>query len=643
MELEEKTEIEEVGEVEEVEKPKVKRPKKPSRAVQGKAANFVTNLKTSYKNSSELQRRRLNRVYAAVRTFEGEKRAAWAFATKVNKAFEIENKIQSRLTSNNPKFIASLGDSVTEIADRYYPVDKEEQNPEVVAQRRIFEKDIAEWGKTIQQYLNNAFAHASFSQEIRRAAKTLVRFGNVYGLIDYKTKPYRYVKNGKMETKRGKEYPCLESMSFIDVLVDPRFHETENSPGVIWRHENVRLSELLDQSDELINLDKIKMQPGGMASTEKQFIYSIVIPGAAAWQDNETKCKKLNVDKFYGYFSPTGSPKDESIYEIWVVNDSLVIKCEEIREIPLKSCACFEDPEQHFAVGFIEPIIGLMEELNFKRNAANDYINQSLYRSYIYDINSGIDPKQLIGGRPNALIATTGLNAKEVFEQHLVEIPHRQIPNEYFANANELNREIQSSSFTIDTTATTSQQGFTNTATGQRIRAYETNTVYAEILRHFEDWLVKLAYQMLEELYYNMDEDIILEEMGEGSKRILRKIMLEDVSLRYNIKVEAGSSSFDSIEQKRDDALALATLAQKFKESGADVNMNLPAERAFSTFENINVRELIRPNTDVLKSMLGGAPTNVNLDVQEKTTEEPQPTLNNPVELTDAIVSGKLQ
>lgn len=635
-------EIEEVEVEEDEQESRPRRKKKVSIKQQADAVAAVVDVKSNYKTYSTLQIARLNRIYAAVRTFEGVKRAAWANAFKVNKAFEIENKITSRLTANNPKFIATLEETPTEIADRYYPVKEGETDPAVLEERAKFEADIAGWNKAIQTYLNNAFALRDFSLAIRRAAKTLVRYGNVYGTIDYKVQEYRYIeKDGTIKRKTGKEIPVLTSMSFTDILVDPRFHETENSPGVIWRHENVRLAELLAQDDELINLDKIKNQPASQTSNEKQWIYSIVIPGASTAGDATIKAKSLTVDKFYGYYSPTGKPEDEGIYEIWTVNDALCIKFQEIREIPIISCVCFDDPEQHYGVGFLEPMLGLQEEADFKRNAANDYINQSLYRSWILDAQSGIDPKQLIGAAPNALIMTSGI-AGEVLGQHLVEVPHRPIPSEYFSISNEINRDIQSVSFTIDTTTTSSQQGFTNTATGQRIRAFETNTVYADILRHFETWLEKLAYQMLEELRYNMHEDIILEYMGDNSKILLKKIMLEDVPLRYTIKVEAGSSSYDTIEARRDDAIALGTLAEQFKKSGSNVNMDSIAEKAFSTFEGVDVSKILNKNKESLDMLMGGMAQPGGAPKFPSGDLSPAPSLDNPQELTDAVVSGKM-
>ena len=79
---------------------------------------------------------------------------------------------------------------------------------------------------------------------------------------------------------------------------------------------------------------------------------------------------------------------DERLYEIWVVNNMLVIKVEEITQIPIEQIRCFEDTETNLATGFLEAIVGLQKEMNFKKNSASEYINHALNRSWLRSPNS---------------------------------------------------------------------------------------------------------------------------------------------------------------------------------------------------------------------------------------------------------------
>jgi hypothetical protein len=110
----------------------------------------------------------------------------------------------------------------------------------------------------------------------------------------------------------------------------------------------------------------------------------------------------------------------------------------------------------------VEPIASLQEEANFKKNSASEYINNALNRSWLWSPNSGVNPRDLVS-RPNNIIATT---ADAITAQNnLVELPHRQLTTDYFQEQNDIERQIQNATFTVDTSSQKSQQALTNTAT----------------------------------------------------------------------------------------------------------------------------------------------------------------------------------
>ena len=118
----------------------------------------------------------------------------------------------------------------------------------------------------------------------------------------------------------------------------------------------------------------------------------------------------------------------------------IVISFEEISQIPFVQIRCFEDTETNEAVGFIEPILGLQRELNFKKNSASEYINQSLNRSRLWSAYSGVNPKKLIS-KANNIISTT--KTVEEALRNLQELPHREINAGYFQEQNDFERQIQ--------------------------------------------------------------------------------------------------------------------------------------------------------------------------------------------------------
>ena len=67
--------------------------------------------------------------------------------------------------------------------------------------------------------------------------------------------------------------------------------------------------------------------------------------------------------------------------------------------------------------------------------------------------------------------------------------------------------------FTVDTSNPNNQQALTNTATGARIKMFESNTVLEEIRKHFEKGLEQLAYKLLDETVDNIEENIVIKKL----------------------------------------------------------------------------------------------------------------------------------
>lgn len=219
----------------------------------------------------------------------------------------------------------------------------------------------------------------------------------------------------------------------------------------------------------------------------------------------------LSMKTFYGWYSKDDD-SEESLYKISIVDDILVICFEEISQIPIEQIRCFEDTETNYATGFVEQIMGLQQELNFKKNSASNYINNSIYRSYFYSMNSGINPNDLLA-KPNGLIVTNK-DVKTAMEE-CVEVPHREINASYFQEQNDFERQIQSLTFTVDTSNPQNQQALTNTATGARIKFFESNAVIDEVRKHFESGLVAIAYKLLQATVDNVEDNIIIKKQGD--------------------------------------------------------------------------------------------------------------------------------
>lgn len=568
--------------------------------LQGKAVSIVNEKMGSWRSKVTKRKNQLDRIYEATMDYYPPKRKEYETNLKVNFCNYIEQLVTARITAKAPKFIVNLAQNPREVASMYMKEDAEGFND--------FVKEVAiEWSPRVQRYLDMMFKNFDAASVLEMGAKQLIRNGNCYGMPVYKYKTYKKLKKNKdgkkvMVEKIAQEYPIIEIVPLSELFFDPRYHQLDESDGVIRRKDRVRLSQLLAMKDQegMMNLERIR--PTDEFNTEKSVIYNIMIPGA----QTPTRAETLMVDQYYGYFNDSDDPAREMLWELWVVNGSMLIKANVITEIPIVSGFAFGDPEQHFGIGFVEPILGLQDEYNFKMNAAVQAINNNLNQTYLWDPNCGIAPNDIeYANAPGYII--TAHNGVEQAQQGFQQIQRQTIDPAYFSNQNEIRSDMQTVSFTIDAGNPLNNAGTTDTATAVRAKFFDSNVVYSNVLKHYEQWLVKIAYKVLDMVAENYREDKIITELGKWQYEWLDKVALEESPIRYAISVVVGSSSFDSQENRREDAIAKTTIAKEAIEAGVPLDATKFYGDTLSTFEGFNMNNYMKDEMDVM-GMMGPQP-----------------------------------
>lgn len=535
----------------------------PSFDIQQKAVLHVRDFMTDSKRLSETHKEKLFDIYSEWKSFSEKKSAEWSTTFKVNKAHQVIETILPRMTAKDPRWIVSPRGT--------------ESNPE--------------YANVIQDYLTYLFDEYNLIKPVRLWAKSMLVYGNAYAGVKYKYEIARAAKEKveKPEPVEGMEemeqiekveepitsekvygeYPTIENLSWTDTHVDPRYHRIEDMPGIVHVENSVRIANLQRNKDKYFNLDKIKDLGSletfaGDENDYKKRVFQLT--GIDTVTTKKIDVNSLTVQKFHGYFNPDkdNDPEKERLYELHVIDDMVLCYYEEITHIPIEDIMAFEDPEQHFATGFVEPIMELQKEMNFKKNSASTFINNALNRSWLWSANSGVNPRDLIS-RPNNIIVVQG--DVENAQRNLVELPHREVPSDFFQEQNDIERQVQSLTFTVDTSNPRNQQALTNTATGAKIKFYESNSVIDEIRKHFEQGLARLAYKLLQCSFENMEDgdNIVFKKQGTEDYWRIHKEALRDAITRYSIKVEVNSSSFNDAESRREDAIAFYNiLSQAF-------------------------------------------------------------------------------
>lgn len=193
----------------------------------------------------------------------------------------------------------------------------------------------------------------------------------------------------KKEVRDG--YPCIDVKSFSDMYFDPRYTTLDEMPAIIEIARNVRISEL-EASGKYDNkeLEKLKEIKGEKDPTMRRRLIEQYAGIMNVDEVAEPDMNNLELKIYEGYYGD-----DDDLARITTVSDYILIGYEKIAGFSYEEFRVFEDTETFLSKGFIEPIMGLQKELNWKKNAASEYINHALHRSWVLSGTSGIDPADL--------------------------------------------------------------------------------------------------------------------------------------------------------------------------------------------------------------------------------------------------------
>lgn len=546
---------------------------------------YISLAMKTYQSQSSTYRDQMLQVYEALSTYEMPD--TWDILTrfKVNKAHEIVRKVVPRIIANPPKMVVSPRTDIFEEWDDKNNILGSKSRADMLDKHN-------KYALAVQDYLNAIYSEDNFKERLKLWVINQITYGNAFADVTSKYKIQRSKKEGKITETVVWVMPTINILSWTEVFYDARYKMLEDMPWIIRRRHGVRLLDLHSEWN-YFNLDKVEeiwKQKYTDADWYKNLILEITWIGGVdltEWID----VNSLSIEESQIKYSLTWNYKNEKLYKVTTVNQAVVIWIEEITDISIVDIRWHEDPETFFSVGLVAPILWLQDELNFQKNAQATAMSKSLNRSYYWSPESGVDPSQLVSDRPgNIIVCTDGVEqAKKHFEEQI----DRQLPAQYFSNINDYNRDIQTLTHTTDVSQPGWQSALTNTATGARISFFESNSVIAELRKNFERWVTELAYKILDWVANNIDKDIVLKKANSKEFLKININAIKNAIERYDIVVEANSSSFDDVENRRADAIALKNLMVEAVNSWANVDINEWFRRVFSTFEQVDIDKLM--------------------------------------------------
>ncbi len=599
--------------------------KKLSEAKQSEIVLQVLNTFSYYKDQTTKRKERMTNIYQWVSTFVDVKTQDWQTVFKVNKMHEIENRIVPRIMSKQPKPIVN------------YKSDDYIENAEI---------DISELTKSVEDRLCEIYKKQDMIESLRLRARWWIRYWLCFAKLTPKYRIKRTKKReeeieydemwnekpivvDKIEENVYEQYTGIDIKSYTDIYFDPRYTRLEDMPSIIDVSKNVRLSYFTQNRSKYMNVDKLIQCCMWWNSNEQIDQYKARIQ-SITWITPQwgkiMRADTLDVKCYYWYYDLSENAekdwyKNERLYEFWTVDDVLLVYAKEITTIPFEDFRVFEDTETFLATGYLEPILWLQDEMNWKKNRASEYVNKLLKPDYVRSPISWIDPRKINQWHWNLLV--TNKSAQDAIA-NLVQLPLPELHPSYFQEQNDIERQFQAATFTINTNTPTTQQSLTETATWAKIQAFETDAVTGETRKHFEESLVRLTYKILQFEFDNATENIKTKVNGEEDAfREINKEALRDAVERYDIQIESGSSSYDNEEARRNDAIAQSNISLQYQKAWLPINMKKTYEKVMQTFPYTDIKGLY-DNTAMLQQMQAGWAGVMNIQQPQAPTGAPQ-------------------
>jgi hypothetical protein len=403
------------------------------------------------------------------------------------------------------------------------------------------------------------------------------------------------------------EYPTFEVVDTLAMYFDPRIEFVDDMRAVIENDERVYVGDLL-RNKELYYKEAVEWLEG-IRSNSQVVIDSKQTEKFTAQgipSDSNPIDPYVNVKTYYGYVKLNPDDEDEILVQLGVINDAVVLECKEIPFIPFEKFTPSKIPNQAVGVGALSPILDLHKGYNLTRNQRYDNISLVINRMWMLRRGSGVDPRKL-KSLPGQIIDVDAFDS-------IRPLDTPDVTSSSFNETQALNTEMQTATGTLDTAQDSSQSGFTNLATGQKIRYAEFSSRFKYYKSNLERSLARLGQKMLVMTSLRATQDPVIADKATSKFYKIAKEQFDSFNDFFDVAILADSTSYDSVYNQRDEALAKAEIALKYSQAGVPIDMAMIYKDIMRTFPGTDVDKLIQPPTQTQKQKPGGNLSAPNID-----------------------------
>lgn len=401
------------------------------------------------------------------------------------------------------------------------------------------------------------------------------------------------------------EYPTFQALDSLNVFFDPRVCNVDDMRAVIVFDDNVTVASLME-NEELYYKEAIKELEGcggGSSADNSKETTKFTIQGIPDVGDQN---ESVSVKYYFGYFcldeGEDGKPDydSEKLVFATLVNDSILLECKELPFMPLEMFSPARVPKQAIGMGALRPIHDLHKAYNLVRNQRFDNVNLVINRMWKMKQGAGIDPRKL-NSKPGNVIALKDMDAIE-------PLTTPDVTNSSYKEAQELDIDMQTATGTISTADTQGEGGFVNTATGQKIRWNEFNARFNYYKDNLEDALARLGAKMLMLTGERATMNPVIADSVSKKFYEIAKDYFNDFQDYFEVGILADSTTYDSVANQRDEAIAKANISKEYKALGVPIDLTRNYIDIMQSFPGSNPQEYLMEEQPAPEPLPQGKP-----------------------------------
>ena len=568
----------------------------------GNLIGQVTEVFEFYRTQLEQTRQRQLEIFENTFIFKfdrGNGRTSLCFP----KLYEHLQRIAPRLVANEPKWVITPlvmsrdGVPTGESEDGTLSFDQQQSLSE--EQDTIFKE-----AEKSQLYLNYIWNLGRCQEKLDSWSVNGLVQNIGWAKVDFVSrKRKRKIDLPNGETKEVEEiymeYPTFDVVDPLAMYFDPKIEFIEDMRSVIYNQENVSTADLRENKELYYKeaLEWLKLTGDGQQIIDSKQTQKFTAQGIPA--NNNTVNLTCNIKEYVGYVRINEDDEDEVMVELLVANDTVVLSCKEIAFNPYEKWSPSKVPNQAVGVGALSPILDLHKAYNLTRNQRFDNVSLVINRMWMLKRGSGVDPKKL-RSLPGNVIDVDSFDS-------VAPLQTPDVTGSSFDEAQSLSTEMQTATGTIDATQDGSGNGFTNLATGQKIRYAEFSARFKYYKANLERSLAKLGQKMLMMTAHRAKQNPVILDKATSQFYRISKDVFDSFDDFFEVSVLADSTSYDSIYNARDEALAQADISLKYQQVGVPVDLNQSFLNIMKTFPGTDAKSLLLPPQPPQQAMEAGA------------------------------------